>query len=477
MLFFSDTFLFVLLPLTLVLYYAFGRRSSAFGQKITLLAASLIFYASWRWRYVFLLLLACAITFIAIRLIERRALKGLSPSIFPFLLGVGGSLSLLVIFKYSVFWSDVFFDFSGWEGFKRLSVLGRKIVLPLGISFYTLQGAGAVIDRWRAAKKGLVTERTSILDFFVFKSFFAQLVAGPITRMHEIFPQLHTLPKAPHPDRAARGLTIFAVGLAKKILLADNVAYIVNSLFQSSAVPTSLDAAIGALAYTLQLYFDFSGYSDMAVGLGALFGFEIPVNFLSPYRSTSFTEYWRKNHITLSFWFRDYLYIPLGGSRCGLLKRNLNIIAVMGVAGLWHGASWTFIVWGLYQALFIILHRVWLRIRKRFDIGPPNRAFAVGLNFMLLTLGLVLFRATSFERAVEIYQALGSWTGGIKLLSGIPSLNWAWMAIATVVILFFPNIHEINIRQSTRWALATGLLLAVSIAGVTVYSPFIYYQF
>jgi len=477
MLFFSDTFLFVFLPLVLLAFYWFGRRSNVQGQKFVLLLASLVFYGFWSWRHIPLLLGVAAVGFIAIRWIEHRSRKGVMPGYFPLLFGIAGSLGLLMVFKYAGFWGDVFYGLTRIKFFDETAPHLHSIVLPLGISFYTLQGVAAVVDRWRAANNGKIDDKTPGLDFFTFMTFFPQLVAGPIVRAGQLMPQLRDLSGKVDGDRVARGLTIFSIGLAKKVLLADYCAPIVNALFDSGATPTALDSALGTLAFTMQIYFDFSGYSDMAIGLGALFGLEIPLNFRSPYRSGSIREFWRRWHITLSFWLRDYLYIPLGGSRRGRWVNVMVLLATTGVAGLWHGASWTFMLWGLYHGLFILLHRLWLRIRKRFNIAAPNKLVSIVITFVIVSLGWVIFKAPSFGRAMEIFASFGHLGEGIKLLAGNSAGHWTALLMAVVVAFFVPNAHEMKIRLSSRWAYATGILLGLSVAGVAVYSPFIYFQF
>ncbi len=477
MLFFSDSFLFIFLPAVVIVFYALSRRRSGPLQKLLLLGASVFFYGFWSLPHVPLLLGASLIGLLAIRWIERRARKHLMPGVFPLLFGVVGSLGLLMVFKYASFWMDVFYLLSGVDFFRQVGKDAESVVLPLGVSFYTLQGTAAVIDRWRAARKGEITQNTPALDFFTFMTFFPQLIAGPIVRYGQMMPQLEHIGSGGRNENAARGLTIFAVGLAKKVLIADYLAPVAGALFDSSASPTMADAFLGSVAYTLQLYFDFSGYSDMAIGLGAMFGLAIPVNFLSPYKSASFTEFWRKWHVTLSFWFRDYLYIPLGGSRCGGFRRVMNVLAVTGVAGLWHGASWTFILWGIYQGVFVLLHRLWKRVTRLLNMPSLPRVPAVGLNFILLVLGWVLFRATSFDRAVDVYKGLAGFDGGLELLAGFDLYNWLLMGAGMIIILLLPNIHHVEIRPGRRWAVITGILLAASISGLMAYSPFIYFQF
>lgn len=477
MLFFSDSFLFIFLPAVVIIFYALNRRHAGVLQKLLLLGASVFFYGFWSWRHVPLLLGASLIGLLAVRWVERRAKKGRKPGPLPLIFGVVGELGLLMVFKYSSFWMDVFYLLSGVDFFREVGKEAESIVLPLGVSFYTLQGAAAVIDRWRAARRGEITRNTPALDFFTFMTFFPQLIAGPIVRYGRMMPQLERITSSGPKENAARGLTIFAVGLAKKVLVADYLAPVVGALFDSSGSPTAADAFLGSAAYTLQLYFDFSGYSDMAVGLGTMFGLAIPINFLSPYKSSSFTEFWRKWHVTLSFWFRDYLYIPLGGSRCGRFRRTMNVLAVTGVAGLWHGASWTFVLWGLYQGIFVLLHRGWRQVSGLLKMPAFPRAPAVGLNFIFLTLGWVLFRAATFERAVDVYKGLGSFNGGLKLLAGLDIYNWLLMGAGMVIVLLFPNIHHVDIRPTWPWAIVTGILLAASISGVVAYSPFIYFQF
>jgi len=282
MLFFSDSFLFIFLPAVVIIFYALGRCDSGALQKFLLFGASVFFYGFWSWRHVPLLLGASLVGLAAIRWIEYLARKGRRPGALPLVFGVVGSLGLLMVFKYASFWMDVFYLLSGVDFFREVGKEAKSIVLPLGVSFYSLQAAAAVIDRWRAARKGEITRNTPALDFFTFMTFFPQLIAGPIVRYGEMMPQLERINSSKPEVNAARGLTIFAVGLAKKVLVADYLAPVAGALFDSPGSPTTADAFWGSAAYTLQLYFDFSGYSDMAIGLGAMFGLAIPVNFLAP---------------------------------------------------------------------------------------------------------------------------------------------------------------------------------------------------
>ena len=404
-------------------------------------------------------------------------MKGLRPIIWPAFLGVIGCVGSLMIYKYAGFWMDVFYNITHYEGFLNISPRAHSIILPMGISFYAVQGISGVVDKWRNAKKGEILETTNWLEYFSYMTFFPQLVAGPIVRPGELVPQLRNLPRMSNGDEVAKGLVIFTVGLAKKVLLADNIAFIVNAAYDSPAMPGFWDTLFSCYGECMQIYFDFSAYSDMAIGLGLLFGFKLPYNFLSPYRGTSLPEFWRRNHITFSFWFRDYMYIPLGGSRVGFIRRNLNLLIVWAVGGLWHGASWTFMLWGLYQGVFLMLHRSWVYVRKRFNIKPINKYVAILMLFHFQSFGIILFRASSFQRAVDMYKGFFNFGKGIHLIQGMSIVAWSAFFLSMFIMFFFKNIHEREIKPTAAWALATGLLLALSISGALVSSPFIYFQF
>src|ERR1700751_717019 len=345
MLFSSYTFLFQFLPAT-VLAFAAARRHSPRAGILVLTAASLFFYGAWRPVYMLLLIASVAANFSLGLLMQdplRRRAVGL--------VGVALNLALLCYFKYTNFIFDSVNVLTG------VPLPFVNIVLPLGISFFTFQQIAYLVDVMRGAR----VER-DIVSYLLFVSFFPHLIAGPLVHHAEMIPQFKRGRTGRSAVLAARGLAIFAAGLFKKVVIADNLAQFVSPVFAhldaGGSVTTSW-AWLATLSYTLQIYFDFSGYSDMAIGLALLFGIRLPVNFRSPYKACSIIDFWRRWHITLSRFLRDYLYIPLGGNRAGNLRRYINVMITMLLGGLWHGANWTFLAWGAVHGGCLVANQLW----------------------------------------------------------------------------------------------------------------------
>ncbi|MCC6785060.1 MAG: MBOAT family protein [Planctomycetes bacterium] len=415
MIFASLLFLFAFLPLFLAGYYALPWIGA---RNLFLTLASYGFYAWSIPKYVPLMLVSTAIDwFVALRIeaapdprVRRRWL----------VVSMVTNLALLGWFKYANLGVELLRDltgqpFAGWVA----------IVLPVGISFYTFQSMSYTIDVYRNEVKPV----RSFLDLACYVSMFPQLVAGPIVRYHDV--QLQVRDRAHAVAPFARGIVHLALGLAKKVLIADNAALLVDETF-ASAVPGSgvepglLDAWLATLAYSIQIYFDFSGYSDMAIGLGLMTGFRFPSNFLSPYRSESITEFWRRWHVSLSTWLRDYLYVPLGGNRHGSLRTYVNLSLTMLLGGLWHGAAYNFVLWGAYQGAWLVVERLAGKRPLWHFLPHPLRVFVT----MLVVLGgWVLFRASSLG-------TIGSMGKGMLGLNGLGALPIptghpleAWLAV------------------------------------------------
>ena len=379
MLFSSIPFLFYFLPCVLLVYFLVPQK----GRNAVLLAASLFFYGWGEPKFLLFMVFSIVQGYVFARLIERGRGKKLFLA-----LSLTVSFALLAYCKYADFFLENFNAVTG------LSLPLLKIALPIGISFYTFQIASYEIDVYR----GDVAAQQNFIDFAAYVAMFPQLIAGPIVRYRDIAPQLrertHSL------DAAAEGASRFAVGLAKKVLIANVLAQLVSA-YKASAEQTVLYAWLCALAFMLQIYFDFSGYSDMAIGLGRIFGFTFPENFAYPYISKSITEFWRRWHISLGTWFRDYLYIPLGGSRCSRARHIFNILVVWMATGFWHGAAWNFIFWGLFYAVLLIVEKFFLLpVLKRGSVLP--HAYVL----LTVTLGFVLFDASSMRDAVYQLGAL-----------------------------------------------------------------------
>ena len=440
------------------------------GRLLFLTLASYLFYGWWDWRFVPLMLLSTTADYAAGAYLDRTADPRLRRLCLVLLLLL--NLGILAVFKY--------YDF--FVG--SLNGLGRalgapvelpllQLVLPIGISFYTFNSISYTIDIYR----GLLRPARSLLEFSAFVAMFPHLVAGPIVRYADMAPQFERL--APRPDRAlwAMGVWFFAVGMAKKVLIADPIAArIVTPLWSQVPALDALDAWTAALGYTLQIYFDFSGYSDMAIGLAALLGFRFPQNFDAPYQASNISDFWRRWHMSLSFWLRDYLYLPLGGNQHGRARTIRNLVIVMFLGGLWHGAAWTFVVWGLYHGLLLGGHAL---LRERGWV-PRSRPLAVAATFLSVMVGWVFFRSTSLGEAIRLLGVMaglraGGDGGNLIALAGVPGIGL--LAGGLALSWLVPDTWH---WRMPRTRLAGGLLALVLLLAVLRFaapSPFLYFQF
>ena len=475
MVFSSLAFLFAFLPVVLWMYYVTPRRL----RNFLLLIASLFFYTWGGGALVFVLLASVAANFVLGNRIEQASDRGDRAWASRYLgLAVAGNVGILVFFKYTDFATQTLSDWMDIFGLPYLPAL--EILLPIGISFYTFQSISYVVDVYRGTARHL----SNPIDFALYIALFPQIIAGPIVRFHEIRDQL--LVRTETSQRFARGITRFSFGLAKKVIIADSIAPTVIAIFDT---PTNelntVTAALGLAAYTVQLYFDFSAYSDMAIGIGEMLGIRLPENFDRPYASRSVTEFWRRWHMTLSQWFRDYLYIPLGGNRGTRFQTYRNLIIVFLATGLWHGANWTFVVWGAY-------HGVLLLIERRLGIGRDGSGRAGVLaqirTIVLVMFGWILFRSVDLPYAVgyigaflrpsgpvspEAIAALGVF-GSIALVVGISSvlLPRTWV---TGRRLEFDATPLAGALRLATIGVAMPIALILVIAGT--FSPFLYFRF
>jgi D-alanyl-lipoteichoic acid acyltransferase DltB (MBOAT superfamily) len=390
MLFNDPVFLFLFLPATLAGYFLLGRFPSRRLPLAWLIAASVFFYSYWNPRYTLILLGSIAVNCLLGWFIaadgpdaRRKLLLGV---------GVAANLGLIAYFKYLGFFTDLLNHATGGN----LPIL--KLVLPLGISFFTFEQITYLVEAYRRT-----TRAYGALEYLLFVTFFPRLIAGPIVRPAEIIPQFRELNARPDHRNMAVGATIFLVGLMEKVLIADNLSPTVGTLFgrvQHGYGPTIMEAWLAALAYTAQLYFDFSGYSSMAIGLARLIGIRLPVNFNSPYRATSIIDFWRRWHISLSRFLRDYLYIPLGGNRKGEVRRHVNLMLTMAIGGLWHGAGLTFLLWGALHGVGLIINHVWRTNGPTALVRRlPARLVAAlsgAITFVAVVVGWVFFRSPDF---------------------------------------------------------------------------------
>jgi alginate O-acetyltransferase complex protein AlgI len=484
MLFGSFEFLFAFLPVTLAGYHGLRLAGKKNAAKLLLVLASLFFYGWWDVRYVPLILFSIATNFAAGRLMGGRA-AARRPALIA---GIVFNLGLLGYYKYANFFLANLADLTG------ISFTIGAVVLPIGISFFTFQQIVYLVD---AAREGQC-ER-SVVNYTLFVLFFPHLIAGPITHPREMLPQFESAgSKAFDVAQLHVGVSLLVLGLAKKAVIADTMAALANPVFSSVDAGAALSSAaawLGALAYTFQLYFDFSGYSDMAIGLGLLFGIRMPVNFSSPYKSASIVEFWRRWHITLSRFLRNYIYIPLGGNRKGPVRRYVNLMVTMGLGGLWHGAAWTFIAWGLLHGSYLVVNHLWSRIGR-----PIPAPLAQAVTFLAVLVGWVLFRATTFGGAIEILTAMfvpSAGPGGVAAIA-TPALAWLGVAVAAAIALLPPNSielvgyeHAMPNAQSDQVpitpvsfslapglvAVALGIVAALVIAKLPEPGVFIYFNF
>jgi alginate O-acetyltransferase complex protein AlgI len=440
MLFSSLTFIVGFLPLTLAAVYAAMKFGGTRLALITLLIASLVFYSWQTPAYIFLIGASISVNF----LFGRRI--ALARSRKTVACGVVFNLALLGWFKYIGLFSSTLSDIAHVD----LTIDG--VVLPLAISFFTFQQIAFLVDCLKPD-----TRQYSFLDYALFVAFFPQLIAGPIVHHKELTPQFSgpRFGKFLSEDVIA-GLFLFSIGLAKKVLIADGLAPLADGVFDAAALGyaiTTGEAWIGALAYSFQIYFDFSGYSDMALGLALLFGIKLPMNFNSPYKARNIVEFWRRWHITLSSFLRDYLYIPLGGNRYGGLLRYRNLFIVMLLGGLWHGAAWTFVVWGGLHGFYLCINHAWGKAMNGKAFFAPVAATA--LTFGATTLAWVFFRAETFDAAFIILAGLfGLSVDAEPVASAAVIFSLPVLAIAALIVWAAPNALELLDRFKSPHSLA-----------------------
>jgi len=337
--------------------------------------------------------------------------------------------------------------------------------LPLGISFFTFLQIAYLVDTQRGT-----SAPSSFREYATFVSYFPHLIAGPILQHNEITKQLRNTKVPALDERFASAILLIVVGLAKKVLIADNIAGYVDPLFAADHTLTAVEAWTAAIGYTLQLYFDFSGYCEMALGISRLFGIEIPINFLSPYKSTSIAEFWRRWHITLGLFFRNYVYIPLGGSHAGLLATIRNLMITMVLAGLWHGAGWSFLIWGAIHGAMLVANRIWTHLG--FEMPKP-----LGLVTTLtgVVFAWVMFRSTSIDQAIGIWSSMMGVGSTIGWEIGIVRLGVLIALLAAVVTS--PNVHELKLQPTIKTAIGISFASAIGVFMVGSPTTFLYFQF
>jgi alginate O-acetyltransferase complex protein AlgI len=471
-LFTEPSFLFLFLPVLLALYFALPRRGPA--RNVLLLAASAVFYAKGAGRFTWLVSALIVFNYAAARLVDRR--RNSRDGRWILALAVTADLAVLATFKYADFVVqnvNAFRTAGGGAAFPLPQVL-----LPIGISFFTFHAISYVVDVYRRD----ATAQKSPVEAGLYLLLFPQLIAGPIIRYREIAGQLKT--RSIDAPGFAAGVNRFVIGLAKKVLIANIVAVPADAIFgMPTAELTAAHAWLGAMCYTLQIYFDFSGYSDMAIGLGAMFGFEFPENFNYPYIASSVQDFWRRWHMSLSRWFRDYVYVPLGGNRISAGRTYVNLVAVFFLCGLWHGASWTFVAWGLYHGAFLVIER--LRGRSK---EPTPGLLAHVYSLLAVTIGWVFFRAETFSQAAGFLRALAGFSPGRPT----PFAASYYLDPRTMIVIAVGLVGSTPLPAAlTRRFMATHpgrgmlepaavvvlLLVSVMFIAASSYNPFIYFRF
>ena len=511
MLFNSYIFLLGFLPVSLAGFFFLGGMGKSRAAACWLTLASFFFYAWWNPPYLVLLLASIVVNYwigVGINVARKGSIAASPKALLT--LGVVLNLGTLAYFKYANFFLENARHLFGFQWHSA------DILLPLAISFFTFTQIAYLVDAYHG-----VTEEYDFLWYAFFVSFFPHLIAGPIVSYRRLMPQF-ALPETYrfHAENMAAGLSMFTLGLAKKVLIADNLAPMSQAIFDNHTfVPTLVPAWIGALAYTFQLYFDFSAYSDMAIGLARMFNVQFPLNFNSPYKATDISDFWRRWHMTLSHFLRDHLYIPLGGNQRGEPRRLINLMLTMLLGGLWHGAAWTFVIWGALHGCYLVIHHTWQR-------GTKNLAWTQGVGFAragwALTLlgviiGWVFFRAHSVTQAVFLLKGMAGLHGlglpdqlapvlshvGIhskSLFAALPgaiqiTVQLPFLILAAGIAFFAPNTDEI-FRLAERytdqsraaaparlwklspvWAVGTACLLAASFLNLTKLSEFLYFKF
>lgn len=466
MVFSSTIFLCVYLPLVLLGYYICPKK----GRNLFLLIVSLVFYAWGEPKYVFLMIFSILVNYIFGRLMDKNRGRQKRMKLM-LVLSVVIDLGLLSVFKYTDF---VITNVNAIFG-SSFDLL--KIALPIGISFYTFQAMSYTIDVYRND----VRVQKNLIDFGMYITMFPQLIAGPIVRYADVQDQLAE--RSVTTADFSEGIMRFVVGLGKKVLLANQMGAVWSEIYALGGDVSALMAWTGAIAYTFQIYFDFSGYSDMAIGLGRMFGFKFPENFRYPYQSVSITDFWRRWHITLSTWFKEYLYIPLGGNRCGLARQALNLLIVWSLTGFWHGAGWNFVMWGLYYFVILFIEKLFLL--KALDKLP--KFFRHVYALLLIVIGWVIFASDDVS---VLLPYLGSMFGANGAVGGMDVYTLFTKAVLLIICcvastelpkrLFLSATGAMNEKAAfTIKSVMTIALLALSMVLLIgdSYNPFLYFRF
>ncbi len=476
MLFSSYIFVFAFLPLTLAGYFLLSRVKSALPQRIFLIIASLVFYAWFEWKYIFLIASSILINYLIATVINRTKINSIRKTLF--VVSVIFNVLLIGYFKYYDFVIGTINSIASTE------FVLKEIVLPLGISFFTFQQISFLLYIYKNRQK-----KVKFLNYVLFVSFFAQLVAGPIVHYEELVPQIENSgTRKFNSGNFSLGLYMFTTGLFKKLVIADTVSMFVDNGFSKITEFGVASAWVVMLGYAFQIYFDFSGYSDMAIGLGKMFNFELPVNFNTPYRSSSVKEFWNRWHITLGKTLAETVYIPLGGGRRGKARKCLNLFITFLVSGIWHGASWTFIVWGVLHGIARVFEELFEKVLQKIPVFIRK----IG-TFLFVSTAFTIFRAETFSDAVRVYKGLFNFGNpGISQVAniakdGVVNLPAAASVIkcAAIIVLCFilvfkernPKNRMENFRPEKKTAVLCAAFFIISVLCMSRSAVFIYFNF
>lgn len=465
MLFNSPEFLFCFLPLVLTGYFTLNHFNRTDLAKAWLFLASLFFYSWWNPLYLPIILGSMLFNFYVGKVLNNP--KGNDRKKWVLILGITCNLSLLIFFKYTDFLIENLNVAVG----SQFSLL--YITLPLAISFFTFQQIAYLVDSYQG-----LTGTYNFFNYGLFVAFFPQLIAGPIVHHSEMMPQFYTKGnKIFSYENFTRGLYVFFMGLGKKIIIADSFAIFANYGYGNTGSLTMLDGWITSLSYAGQLYFDFSGYTDMAIGAALMFNIKIPINFNSPYKALSIQDFWRRWHITLSRFLRDYIYIPLGGNRNGEFKTLSNLMITFIIGGIWHGAGWTFVFWGFLHGAGLIVHRLW----KRAGFELPN-VIALILTFNFVNIAWVFFRAPTWTDAVNVLAAMFGVGKSLDIsVTVITDVYAIPMALCGIALLFYKNTNQLSeeftFNKKHMVSAISLIVLGMLFINSTTANDFLYFDF
>ena len=485
MLFNSYEFIFLFLPITFILYFYLLSQRLILGAKIFLVVASLFFYGYWNFNYVPLILLSIFVNYgVGLSLVNHEKIKLSSKTILIF--GILFNVGLLGYFKYTDFLLE---NFNGIFG---SNIPLPHIILPLGISFFTFTQIAFLVDAYRREAK-----EYSLVNYMLFVTYFPHLLAGPILHHKEMMPQFASKYNwVKNYRNIALGLFIFSIGLFKKVVIADTFAPWATAGFDTATTLNLIEAWATSLSYTFQLYFDFSGYCDMAIGISLMFNIKLPINFNSPYKALNIQDFWRRWHMTLSRFLRDYIYIPLGGNRKGEFRTYTNLLATFLIGGLWHGAGWTFIIWGALHGIALAIHRFWQSLGFKM-----NKILAWFITFNFINITWIFFRAKDFESAIKVLESMFSLDNvvfhpmfqsklgflsqyGITFGGMFENIQASreiivWLFFAFILVLAFKNsMEKINsFKVNKKTVLLNILLFVFGVLSLNKVSEFLYFNF